>query len=333
MPGSYRTHQQMNDIFKSLCDEHQPDYPAEATYEKLPMTTYQNNDIWLFKIGNPKGGRILFDGCMHGWEDICSEVMYLFINWLLTSGEEKALQILRENYWLVVPVLNYDSYGRGNANYVQCPIYGVDLNRNFVRGWNSIQSCGDVNNGIYGCTSGPSAGSEKETQATRWLFNRFKPADINDKVIYVNTHYGGGPYISYRGNSNPLFWTPLRNRILELWNLNGIVIHGVGVGDFLPTSGGPSGGGLAVGDAFDFGFEPFLIETCSRHCYSGHGWAPADYPCSQEPPGNPPYVVVSDQLYPIYKYPFIAMSESVAKPYAPPSEHIDDQVSFYISVR
>jgi hypothetical protein len=131
--------------------------------------------------------------------------------------------------------------------------------------------------------------------------------------VYMNSHYGGGPFFGYRGSHGSVFWTPIRNAIVNYWTANGITINNVAFNDFLPTGGSPSGSGGAVGDAYDTGYiEPFLIETCSRHCYSGQsGWAPAAWPCTGEPVGNPPYQeVVVDQLYPIYKYIFIAVSEA-----------------------
>lgn len=292
-PGTYRTHPQMIDIYKQLCDS-----SPHANYVSVGKTL-QGNDIWMFRVGNPNGGRILIDGCMHGWEDMGSEVTYLFLEWLLESNDQKANELLVGTYWLIIPVLNYDSYGRGNANYSDCPTYGVDLNRNFVRGWVSRQDCGNTNNGIYGCTSGDYPASEPETRVLKQVFSDYKPD------VYINTHYGGGPFIGYRGANAASFWTPIRNRVVELWSQNGVKIQNVGFNTFLPTGGSPSGSGLAVGDAYDADIEPFLIETLNRNTYANG--APINNPGG----GNPSYNLVENDLYPIYKHYYVAVGEHV----------------------
>ena len=176
--GSYRTHPQMIDMYKQLCD----DYPSHASYETIGKT-FQGNDIWLFKIGNPSGGKIILDSSLHGWEDMGAELTYLWLQWLLESDDTKANQILNTNYWLIVPVVNYDCYDRGNMNRTLCPAGGVDLNRNFFHGWIYVEGC----NGDWTTSHGASAGSEKETKVMRILMNRFKP-DITEKTIFINTH-------------------------------------------------------------------------------------------------------------------------------------------------
>jgi hypothetical protein len=189
----------------------------------------------------------------------------------------------------------------------------VDLNRNFIKNWVYVSGC----NGDYSTSHGAIAASEDETKVLRAFMNSNKPS-VSQKAIYVNTHYGGGPWIHYTGTHISDYYTPLRTRILELWNQNGITPKNVGIGDFLPTASQGAASGGAAGDAQDFGYAAFTIETCSRHCIvsASSGWAPASCPCSQEPlpsPYNPPYIDgVQNQLYPLYKQVFIAMSESVS---------------------
>ena len=226
-------------MWKTLCDTH----PAYASYVSIGKS-YNGQDIWLFRLGNPNGGCVLWDGSMHGWEDIGSEVEFLIAQWLL-SGDAKANELLQTNYCLFMPIVNMDSTERGNANYAECPADapnggGVDLNRNFVTGWSRV-AC---RSGDYGISSGAIAGSETETKAVRNVLQTYKPA------IYVNTHYGGGPFLA-SCVSNTLT-TLIKNRILQLspsfaWALN---------------SGG-TGGGYAVADAVGFGANSWIWEIAS----------------------------------------------------------------------
>jgi len=81
--------------------------------------------IPMYRIGNVNGGRILCDGQMHGSEDVGTELLYLWAQWILTSGDAEAERIKRQNCWFIIPVLNIDEYRRTNAHY-------VNINRNFA---------------------------------------------------------------------------------------------------------------------------------------------------------------------------------------------------------
>lgn len=143
---TYRTHAEINQMYQNLCDA----YPEWCDYLSVGKT-YLNNDIMMFRIGDPSGGRILYDSAIHGWEDVGAEIGFLFLKWLLESGEQKANTILNSCYWLFIPVVNYDSLGRTNMHIVCNPAYcqngefGVDLNRNFVRNWKSSSCRTDTN--------------------------------------------------------------------------------------------------------------------------------------------------------------------------------------------
>ena len=151
-------------MYKELSAKHS----TYMSYEVIGKSIL-GNDILLFKIGNPDGGAILFDGRMHGAEDAGTEGGYLFAKWILESGESEADKILRNNYVLIIPIVNVDSYYRSNmrSQYTLADgtiIYcnGVNLNRNFVSGFGS-SGLDDPNDpydyrGLY-------AASEPETQA------------------------------------------------------------------------------------------------------------------------------------------------------------------------
>lgn len=213
-------------MFQTLCDA----YPAQANYISVGKTI-NNRDIWLYRIGNPNGGCVLWDGCTHGWEDIGAEVQYLIANWLLTSGEQKAQELLQTNYILFIPDVNPDSLERGNANLSNGATYGVDLNRNYVTGFTYIAPPGTSNLPYHGA----SGGSELETQAMRGVFQTYKPK------VYVNCHYGGGPYLQYCNSNEVATW--IRNRIAQLdpafpWNISlGTAIGGMAVADAVSIIG------------------------------------------------------------------------------------------------
>lgn len=62
----------------------------------------------MFRIGNPNGGRVLFDGAMHGNEAAGSELLYSLAVWLLDSNDSLANEILVRTCTLLIPVVNVD---------------------------------------------------------------------------------------------------------------------------------------------------------------------------------------------------------------------------------
>jgi len=235
--ATFHTKDTLISMFKTLCDSH----PKVASYA-IVGKTYENRDIYIFKIGNPNGGSVLWDGCLHGWEDLGSEVEYQFATWLLTSNTPEAERILERNYVLLIPIVNVDSTERQNRDFVQSQ-YGVDLNRNFPTGWAPSSPTSQTS------YSGQSAGSEPETQTMHNIFQDYHPA------FYVNTHYGGGPYLSYvSGNMTKINWVV--NRINQLSSQTGVTPYEV-------RSGG--GGGFAVADANSLGICSWLFEMASEN--------------------------------------------------------------------
>ncbi|MGB9841311.1 MAG: M14 family zinc carboxypeptidase [Candidatus Bathyarchaeales archaeon] len=199
----YTPKNQMIAQWMALCDAH----PEWASYESIGKSI-QGNDIWLFKIGTPTGGKIMYDGQCHGSEDGGTEILYKFCKWLLESNDPLANHILRYNYHLIIPILNVDSTARQNmrreyilenGTIIKVP-YGVDLNRNGIYRWGETGSA-DPNNdyeyrGLYG-------GSEPETMALHNAMGKYRPD------IYVNTH-NGGEYMLHYAN------TPLEDKIKTL---------------------------------------------------------------------------------------------------------------------
>ncbi|MFH1229481.1 MAG: M14 family zinc carboxypeptidase [Candidatus Aenigmatarchaeota archaeon] len=225
--NNFHTHNNLISMFKTLYDK----FPGYASYETIGKT-YEGRDIVLFKIGNPDGGTVLWDGAMHGWEDAGSEVEYLIAKWLLESGttgtDVTAKRILDRNLILFVPVINMDSYERQNRDFASCQ-YGTDLNRNFGTGWYNTP-CADFPVTYHG----DSAASEKETQAMRSVFSKYKPD------FYMNIHYGGGQYMN--SASNTMLDNNLIQRIGQISTDRGVVPYEMTVSD-------DASSGLAYADA------------------------------------------------------------------------------------
>lgn len=276
---TYHTHAQIVQMYKDLCDL----YPEWCSYEVLGKT-YNDNDIWMFRIGTSGAtNKVMIDSSLHGWEDILSEATYLFLDWLLKSEEPRAIELLNRNYLLLVPVVNYDSNDRGNANYEECPTYGVDLNRNFIKNW-SAAACGD---GPYGTSTGDHAGSEPETQVMQLAYTNLQPS------VYINGHYGGGPVLYYYANNSQYINFSRRvdetTRALNTYNY--------------PRANSTVGGG-ACGGAYQSGcLIPFNLETYSRNI-GEPGWGK-----SGEPSYNCPYNQLIEWVYPAVKSIIFAACE------------------------
>jgi hypothetical protein len=216
------------------------DSSSNTIYESVGKT-YLGNDIWMFKAGNSQGGRLLLDGEMHGNEDKGSEILYFMAEWLLTSGDPRAQEILRRNYVMFIPVLNFDSDARGNANYGENE-EGVDLNRNFITGWQRTQPVND----IY---SGPRVASEPETRVLRDVFEEYRPD------FYVNMHAGAGPVAFYSLEGNATVAQDVIEKVME---------YGFERGVYPYRTRGLYSQGFAVGDASSFGASAWLIEVEGR---------------------------------------------------------------------
>lgn len=312
--ADYELHATYINWFKSLADAH----PDKCDYVSAGKT-FVNTDIWLFRIGNPGGGPVLLDSCMHGMEDMGTQIGYRYMNWLLTSEESKAQQILEQNYTLLIPVVNntagtqYDRMWcyRGNRNLQElpagCPYGGIDLNRNFVHGWVANQSCctpdccGGAPTYCSACYHGEYGGSEPETQVMRQIFNDYlygKPS------VYLNTHFGGGPWLGFHSNTPSNIYQPIINRIAEISADIGVTwLYPAGLIQNMPN-GGTYPVGFAISDAYlDYGAVSIAWEmfgsTTDTPCWEGHA-------------GIPDYPTIDTCVFPICQAVIFAMSEYCA---------------------
>ncbi len=172
--ATYYDHPTLISMFKDLADK----YPDKASYVTIGKSV-QGRSMWMFRIGNPEGGKVLWDASIHGSEDIGGMIAYYFAEWLLTSNSHVARTILQKNELYLIPVANPDSYGRVNA-------HNVDLNRNFKCGWETSGSTNPTSQSYRG----PYPRSEPETKALLNAFACYRPK------YYVSSHMWGGPYLA-----------------------------------------------------------------------------------------------------------------------------------------
>ena len=228
--GGYRYYDTFIAAFKSLADS----YPTLVTYETVGYTV-ENRSIILFKIGNPNGGRVYFDGAIHGEESLAGELLYAYTKWLLTSNSPLANRILTRTYTLLIPALDADEY-----NIVRTNAHHVDLNRNFATNWQYAGSS-DPTSWYY---RGPSPLSEPESQTVIRVFQTFKPS------FYLNLHRGGSIlYESSYGNAT--YYSLLYSKMSSLAREMNVTMY--------PHQSN-SGSGYAISDAAKAGITGYLFE-------------------------------------------------------------------------
>lgn len=153
--------------------------PAYKTYmyKLIDTNTYAGNG------GNVPKKKVLLLGCMHGNEVASAFNCYLFAHQLCTNSADNDIFELRSCYdFYIVPCV--DGYGmyhriRGNGNL-------VNLERNFpVKNW-VVSGAGTKTDVVDALNqySGPSAGSEFETQLVMALVNSIKPNVFVDHHNY-----------------------------------------------------------------------------------------------------------------------------------------------------
>jgi hypothetical protein len=165
-------------------------FPNLISHESIGKSV-AGRDIPLFKIGNPAGGRVMLIGGLHGDESTGPEIMNKYAHWLLERKEPAICdRILARNYTLIIPIVNVDNYRITRKN-----LNAVDLNRNFPTGWCQC-SAGSTDPTAWSY-KGPSAGSEKETQAMLSAFRKWRPRflldyhQINGPAFGAPTGYAG----------------------------------------------------------------------------------------------------------------------------------------------
>jgi len=162
---SYKTRDELLTAFEAL----PVSFPSDV-YRFQIGTTWQGRPIYVYRIGNPSGARILFVATVHGREILGSELLYLYAKWLLDRSEEPLTsQILAQNCTYIIPCLNWDSYDIQRKNQNLTLGTGVDLNRNFQNGW--CYGSADPLNWAY---KGTGALSEPEAMAVYQFMNTYE---------------------------------------------------------------------------------------------------------------------------------------------------------------
>jgi hypothetical protein len=231
----YTSRNQMMQQWFELENQH----PNVITHEQIGSSV-QGNPLYVFRIGNPEGAAVMWDGSVHGCEDTGTESTYWFTNWLVNNDSQTAKDILSKNYFLVIPYINYDRYnGRTNMN-------NVNLARNFVYNWGHSGSS-DPTSQDY---RGPYAASEPETQAVRYAIMTYNPK------VYVNVHTGLHT-ISYVGKNSSI--TDIGLKIKEIYEAN-LALKGAPP-EYNITGHRSGGSGYVYSDAYDNGACAFLFET------------------------------------------------------------------------
>jgi PKD repeat protein len=189
-----------NEMLAEL-DEMAATYPSLITV-KAPISnflTHQNRPLYYVRIsdnptvdeGEPK---VLYTAIHHAREPMALMETIFYMWYLLENyGTNDEVTYLVNNLQLYfVPCINPDGYvynettnpngggmWRKNRRNNGGGVFGVDLNRNYSYGWGTTGTSNNTNNDTY---CGPSAFSEPETQAMRWLVQN------NDFITAFNAH-------------------------------------------------------------------------------------------------------------------------------------------------
>ena len=249
MVDVYHTRDQVYNIMFGL----ESQYPGMVKHEVIGKSI-QGRNIYAFVIGTSTGWRFMFDGRLHGMEDCGTEAGMKFIQDVL-AGSNADLRNVRDNTQLIfIPVVNVDSTRRQNMRRTYPDgtnvVWGVDLNRNFVKGWGGDGSSDPADAFEY---RGEFAGSEPETQAIRYALQKYKPQ------AYINVHCGGERMM------NGKIGTPVAKKILENMNSISAATGASTMSLYNPTISTTSlkyyeGTGIAASDGAVYSNSSWIIE-------------------------------------------------------------------------
>jgi carboxypeptidase T len=198
--GGYLTYSEM----LAELDEMFATYPNLITQKSQisNFLTHENRPIYHVRISdNPNVDeaepKVLYTAIHHAREPM-SLMETIFYMWFMLEnyGTNDEVTYLVNNFQMYfVPCINADGYvynqttnpngggmWRKNRRNNGGGVYGVDLNRNYSYGWNTTGTSTNTSNDTY---CGPSAFSEPETQAIRWLVQN------NNFITSFNAHTYG----------------------------------------------------------------------------------------------------------------------------------------------
>ncbi len=178
---SYKTRDQMLSAWAQFPVE-RPDLVSVETAGK----TVEGRNIPFYKVGNPNGGRVMFNAGVHGFEKTGVEVLFLFADWLLHSTEPQATRIRERNLVILLPILDLDEYPNTtgmNANW-------VNIYRNFNYRWGMEKASHTKGTSLTQWTQycGPYVESEPETLVLKNIWLKYFPKS------YVDIHVGSSGF-------------------------------------------------------------------------------------------------------------------------------------------
>lgn len=151
--------------------------------------------IYMYTVGNPNGGRVMMIGSLHNWEDLGTEAMYYFAEWLLTNHTTASENYLTENCFYFIPIVNFGNHAdshnnrpdrqNDNVTLITETGLGCDLNRNFPYDFDPIE-----------LGSGRTPASQAETKAVVYALATYEPDE------FLDLHFGGGFTSYYYRGSN-----------------------------------------------------------------------------------------------------------------------------------
>lgn len=180
------------------------------------FVTHENRPIYFVRIsdnanvdeGEPK---ILYSAIHHAREPM-SLMETIFYMWFVLENygtNDEVTYLVNNTQMYFVPCINPDGYvynqttnpngggmWRKNRRNNGGGVYGVDLNRNYSYGWGTTGTSTTTSNDTY---CGPSAFSEPETQAMRWLVQN------NHFITAFNAHTYGNDILFPIGTTTAEF--------------------------------------------------------------------------------------------------------------------------------
>jgi hypothetical protein len=154
-------------------------YPTIITREQIG-TSLQNRPVWVYRLRNPYAAvpptGVLIQGGIHAREWLSPPTVMYITDMMLKDGLNSAMgwDLLTRYELSVVPVVNPDGYEYTWTNYrlwrknrrdvVGSSQFGVDLNRNYAKGWGGPGSSGNPGSDTY---RGTAAFSEPEVDCIR----------------------------------------------------------------------------------------------------------------------------------------------------------------------
>lgn len=213
--GGFYTYQDMLDALDAMVAA----YPNLITV-KAPIGTFlthENRPVYYVKISdNPATNdlaepNILYTSLHHAREPLSLSQQMYYMWYLLENyaSNEEVQHLVNNTELYFVPCVNPDGYihnevndpsgggmHRKNKRAVGTSNPGVDPNRNYSYQWNTTGVSSDPNNDTY---PGPSAFSEPETQAIKWLTEQY------GFVSAFNTHTYGNLMLFPIGSTSSEF--------------------------------------------------------------------------------------------------------------------------------